>query len=150
MQNEDTNANWTMVRVAGLSNAVRIDLEDVFVNAEDQYHITHNIYSKASVTTVLNKGGIRTEGAYDKLVGDGRTQSVCQLVRVLAHAPGSDMPNRIADPPLPVVTEGLRFVWRPCYSTVPARLPSVTGGSGAIGIAVLLPGACRPSIASSI
>lgn len=62
MQNEDTNANWTMVRVAGLSKAVRIDLEDVFVNAEDQYHITHNIYTQASATTVLYKSGIRTGG----------------------------------------------------------------------------------------
>lgn len=53
MQNDDTKANWTRVRVAGLSKAVRIDFEDVFVNAEDQYHITHNIYSDASATTSL-------------------------------------------------------------------------------------------------
>lgn len=53
MQNEDTNANWTRVRVAGLLKAVRIDLEDVFVNAEDQYHMMHSIYSDASATTHL-------------------------------------------------------------------------------------------------
>ena len=44
MQYEDTKANWTSVRVAGLSKAVKMDLDDVFVNAEDQYHIKQSIF----------------------------------------------------------------------------------------------------------
>lgn len=35
----DTDANWRMVRVAGLGKAFNIDFEDVFVNAEDMYHM---------------------------------------------------------------------------------------------------------------
>ncbi len=43
-QHTDTKANWTSVRVAGLSNAVRIDFDDVLVNADDQYHNTQRSY----------------------------------------------------------------------------------------------------------
>ena len=32
-----------MVRVAGLSKALRIDFEEVFVKAEDIYHMTQRI-----------------------------------------------------------------------------------------------------------
>lgn len=35
-----TRKNWTIVKLAGLSKALRIDLEEVFVNAEDMYHVT--------------------------------------------------------------------------------------------------------------
>lgn len=34
-----------MVKVAGLSNAFRIDLDDVLVKAEDMYHMTHSMMS---------------------------------------------------------------------------------------------------------
>lgn len=37
-----THANCIIVSVAGLSKAVRIDLDEVFVRAEDQYHATHS------------------------------------------------------------------------------------------------------------
>lgn len=46
MQYEETKANWTNVNVAGLSKAVRIDLDEVFVRADDQYHITQSAYNK--------------------------------------------------------------------------------------------------------
>lgn len=39
-----THANCIIVSVAGLSKAVRIDLDEVFVRAEDQYHATHSPY----------------------------------------------------------------------------------------------------------
>lgn len=45
MHSDDTKANWTSVRVAGLSKALRMDLEDVFVRAEDVYHARQRIYS---------------------------------------------------------------------------------------------------------
>ena len=35
----DTNANWTTVRVIGFGNALRIDLDEVFVRAELRYHV---------------------------------------------------------------------------------------------------------------
>lgn len=41
---DDTNANCMMVSVAGLSKAVNIVFDDVLVKAEDQYHMTHNVY----------------------------------------------------------------------------------------------------------
>ena len=43
MQYEDTKANCISVRVAGLSKAVRIDLDEVLVRADDQYHITQSV-----------------------------------------------------------------------------------------------------------
>src|SRR5690349_11480959 len=39
-QYDETKPNWTRVKVAGLSKAVRIALEDVLVMADDQYHMT--------------------------------------------------------------------------------------------------------------
>lgn len=39
-QNVDTKANCTSVSVAGLSNAMRIDFDDVLVKADEVYHIT--------------------------------------------------------------------------------------------------------------
>lgn len=41
-----TKANCSIVRVAGLSKAVRIDLDEVFVRAEDQYQVTHSPYTR--------------------------------------------------------------------------------------------------------
>lgn len=41
---DDTNANCMMVSVAGLSKAVNIVFDEVLVKAEDQYHMTHNVY----------------------------------------------------------------------------------------------------------
>jgi hypothetical protein len=43
-QNDATNPNCTRVRVAGLGNAFKMDLEEVFVRAEERYHTTHKIY----------------------------------------------------------------------------------------------------------
>ena len=42
---DETKANWTSVRVAGISKALRIDLDDVLVRAEDVYHSKHSICS---------------------------------------------------------------------------------------------------------
>ena len=39
----ETKANCMMVRVIGLGKAFRIDLEDVFVNAELKYQTRHRI-----------------------------------------------------------------------------------------------------------
>jgi hypothetical protein len=39
MQYDETKANWTRVKVAGLSKAVRIALDEVLVRADDPYHI---------------------------------------------------------------------------------------------------------------
>ena len=38
----DTEANWMMVRVAGLGKAFRIDLDEVLVRAEVIYQATHS------------------------------------------------------------------------------------------------------------
>lgn len=43
-QYEETKANWIIVKVAGLSKALRMDLADVLVNADEAYHSTHSIY----------------------------------------------------------------------------------------------------------
>lgn len=40
----DTKANWTRVNVAGISNALRMDLDEVLVRADDVYHNKHKIY----------------------------------------------------------------------------------------------------------
>jgi ABC-type transporter lipoprotein component MlaA len=53
MQYEETKANWTMVKVAGLSKAVRIALEEVLVRADDQYHITQSAYGQRSALSVF-------------------------------------------------------------------------------------------------
>jgi hypothetical protein len=34
---DETEANWTIVKVAGFGNALRIDLEEVLVRAEVMY-----------------------------------------------------------------------------------------------------------------
>lgn len=44
IQYEATMKNCTIVKVAGLSKALRMDLDDVLVRAEDKYHMTHSIY----------------------------------------------------------------------------------------------------------
>jgi len=49
IQYEETNANWTSVKVAGLSKAVRIDLDEVLVKAEDQYHIIQSACQNISI-----------------------------------------------------------------------------------------------------
>lgn len=41
---KDTKANWTSVRVIGLSKAFRIDLEDVLVRADVRYHMTQRTF----------------------------------------------------------------------------------------------------------
>jgi hypothetical protein len=40
----ETNANCISVRVIGLGKAFRIDLDEVFVRADDRYHIRQSIY----------------------------------------------------------------------------------------------------------
>ena len=44
MHQVETKANWMSVRVIGLGKAFRMDFEEVFVRAEDMYHIRHKIY----------------------------------------------------------------------------------------------------------
>lgn len=46
MQREDTKANWTSVKVAGLSKALRMDLDEVLVKADDVYHMRQRICHK--------------------------------------------------------------------------------------------------------
>lgn len=43
MQREETKANCTRVRVAGMLKALRMDLDEVFVRAEDVYHSKQRI-----------------------------------------------------------------------------------------------------------
>ena len=38
----ETEANWMMVNVAGLSRALRMDFEDVLVKADVMYHEIHS------------------------------------------------------------------------------------------------------------
>lgn len=45
IHNEETKANWTSVKVAGLSKAIKMDLEEVFVRADEVYHNRHRIIS---------------------------------------------------------------------------------------------------------
>src|SRR5262245_58675269 len=42
-QYDATNANWTRVKVAGMSNALRMDFEDVFVRTDVVYHTMQRI-----------------------------------------------------------------------------------------------------------
>jgi len=46
MHHEETKANCMSVRVIGLGKAFRIDLEEVFVRADDRYHMRHSIYQE--------------------------------------------------------------------------------------------------------
>ncbi len=43
-----TEANWMIVRVAGLGKAFKIDLEDVFVSAEVMYQAIQSAYNAIS------------------------------------------------------------------------------------------------------
>lgn len=43
IQDPETKANWTIVRVAGLGNVVRMVLEEVLVMAEEKYQTVHII-----------------------------------------------------------------------------------------------------------
>ena len=43
---KDTDANWMMVRVAGLGKALRIDLEEVLVRAEVMYQAMQSACSR--------------------------------------------------------------------------------------------------------
>ena len=43
MHQEETKANWISVRVTGLGKALRMDLEEVFVNAEVKYQMRQSI-----------------------------------------------------------------------------------------------------------
>lgn len=49
-QKVDTKANCTSVSVAGLSNAMRMDFEEVLVKADEAYHITQRTYEKTEVS----------------------------------------------------------------------------------------------------
>lgn len=73
IHSDDTNANWTRVRVAGLLKAVRMDLEEVFVRAEDAYHMRHNTWGNTALATRVHHvsalstrqsrlGNVRTRG----------------------------------------------------------------------------------------
>lgn len=50
MQYEETKANCTMVRVAGLSKLMRIDLEEVFVRTDEVYQRIHKNYRAIGVS----------------------------------------------------------------------------------------------------
>jgi hypothetical protein len=43
IHSDDTKANWTNVKVAGLSKAIKMDFEEVFVSADEAYHNRHRI-----------------------------------------------------------------------------------------------------------
>lgn len=89
MHSDETNANWMMVRVAGLSKAFKMDFDDVLVMAEDAYHITQRNYSPDISITVSIGGaetGRRGRIAYDELWGDWRAQSISNFVSILANA----------------------------------------------------------------
>lgn len=49
IQSDDTKANCTSVRVAGILKALRIDFDDVFVSADDVYQSRHRICEKVSL-----------------------------------------------------------------------------------------------------
>lgn len=55
----DTKANCTRVSVAGLSKAVNIVLDEVLVNADDQYHITQSVYPRVSQQLLHKRKGGR-------------------------------------------------------------------------------------------
>lgn len=50
MQRDETNANWIRVSVAGLSNALRMDLDEVLVSADEVYHNRQRICQKHDVS----------------------------------------------------------------------------------------------------
>src|SRR5690349_9225399 len=69
----ETKANWTRVRVAGISKALRMDLDEVLVRAEDVYHRRQRICQTESAcsrrevqvehTTSLGDTGARRASA---------------------------------------------------------------------------------------
>lgn len=48
-QSDDTKANWTSVRVAGMLKALRIDFDEVLVKAEEKYHVMQRIWMRISI-----------------------------------------------------------------------------------------------------
>ena len=49
----ETKANWISVRVIGFGKALRIDLEEVLVNAEVKYHIRQRIWSLCQMRCIV-------------------------------------------------------------------------------------------------
>lgn len=97
MQYVDTKANWMRVKVAGLSKAVRIVLEEVLVRAEDQYHMTQSPYRGGKISTrsfLLSQG---RQATYNQLPRKGCAESLGELVGVLAHAGRAHPVDGIAD-----------------------------------------------------
>ncbi len=92
----DTEANCTTVRVAGLGNAFKIDLDEVFVSADVMYQVIHSAWP----TSVLSKhsSGI----THNQLVRHRRFQSLGQLLRILTDTAlsGAELIYRITDTPL--------------------------------------------------
>jgi predicted outer membrane protein len=41
MQRDETKANWTSVKVAGMLKTLRIDFDEVLVRADEKYHNRH-------------------------------------------------------------------------------------------------------------
>ena len=106
MQYEETNPNWTNVKVAGLSKAVRIAFEDVLVRADDQYHIMQSACRKRRDNQhgAISWDGMAGRWAYNQLPREWSTKRISDLVGVLAHASGAHAVDSHADAaPFPVV-----------------------------------------------
>lgn len=51
-QKKETKANWTMVRVAGLSRVMRMDLEEVLVRTDEVYQSIHRTLRDGSMLAI--------------------------------------------------------------------------------------------------
>lgn len=89
----DTEANCTIVRVAGLGNAFKIDLEEVLVNAEVMYQVIHR---PCPMSALLRNS---LDITHDQFVRDWRFQGLGQLLRILTNTSlsGAELVYRIAD-----------------------------------------------------
>lgn len=52
MHHVETKANCMRVRVIGLGKAFRMDLDEVFVSADDMYHMRHRIYRPCQLSVL--------------------------------------------------------------------------------------------------
>lgn len=115
------------VSVAGFGKAFRMDFDEVFVSADEEYQIRHIIYD------LVNDGHQRGASCtYNQFWRDGRFQSIRDLMRICADTPSpcAHIPECFTQALLSSMAtfsarEGIVSPIECSYPAIPSRLPAI-------------------------